>query len=116
MDLFEELKKYGVDVEEGIDRMAGNAGLYRQMLAKFSEMARAFSADVDFEAGDIAETADQVHALKGTAGNLSVVPLYEAYTKILALLRGGDPKKAKAAYEEILPIQDKIVACIEKNI
>ena len=38
MNLLEELKNLGVNVDEGIERLMGNASLYERMLFKFLEM------------------------------------------------------------------------------
>ena len=47
---------------------------------------------------------------------MSITPVYEAYTEILNLLRTGKPEEAKAVLEKILPVQEKILACIESNM
>lgn len=115
MDLFGELKENGVDVDDGIDRMMGNAALYEKMLVKFREMLKGLPTDSSaFDADNFSDLIETVHAVKGSAGNLSVTPLYIAYSEILTLLRENEPKRARAVFEDILPIQDKITACIEK--
>ncbi len=115
MGLFDELKELGVNVDEGIARVAGNAGLYQRMLAKLAIMIKEFSSTIDFEQDDSSELIEKVHALKGSAGNLSVTPLYNAYTRLMTLLSANEREQATAAYEEILPLQDKILACIERH-
>ena len=34
MDILEELKELGVDIEDGLNRFMRNEGLYKRMLAK----------------------------------------------------------------------------------
>jgi len=114
MSLFDELKMYGVDVDDGIDRMMGNAGLYQKLLFKFLEMVKEFLNDFSFDSNDYNDMIEKVHKIKGAAGNLSVVPLYKAYSEMLSLLREGKPDQAKEVYSGILSVQDKIIACIEK--
>ncbi len=114
MSLLEELAGYGVDVDEGVDRMMGDSDLYQNMLLKLSEMIEDVSANPDFDSSDFSGLAEKIHALKGAAGNLSVLPLYQAYTRILELLRADKPEQAKALYEENLPVQDQFMACIHK--
>ena len=45
-------------------------------------------------------------------GNLSLTPLYEAYTKIVDLLRMGNVEEANRIYLEVLPVQEEILARI----
>jgi len=116
MDLFDELKSLGVEVEEGMDRMMGNASLYQRLLGKLRDLVMDFSSDIDFDCEDNSDMIEKVHAIKGAAGNLSVVPLYRAYSEILLLLREGKREQAGNAYRDILPVQQKILECIGSHI
>ncbi len=114
MDLFDELKEYGVNVEEGIQRVMGNAGLYRTMLFKLLKLLEDFWPERDFGDGSDPDIIERVHIIKGAAGNLSAQPIYDAYAKALTLLRTGERETAKAVLLEIQPVQQKIMECIAK--
>ncbi len=114
MSLFDELKENHVDVDEGLNRMVGNEALYQAMLVKLVEMLKGFAADPQFDCGDNTEVMERVHGLKGATGNLAVTPLFKSYSEILGYLREGKPKQAKLVYQEALPIQEKIISCIDK--
>lgn len=114
MGLLEELKDLGVNTEEGAERMGGNISLYERMLVKFADMIKKTPVQPDFDSNNYNDITDAAHAIKGASGNLSVTPVYEAYTEIVRLLRAGQPEKAKDTLEKIIPIQSKIVDCIEK--
>ncbi len=114
MSLFDELKEYHVDVDEGLDRMMGNEPLYQAMLAKLLEMLKDFASEPEFDREDNTEIIEMVHAIKGSAGNLAVTPLFKSYSEILNYLREGKTKQAKLVYQEALPAQEKIMACIAK--
>jgi len=116
MNLFEELKALGVDVDGGVKRIMGNEKLYRKLLGSFVKMVESQSVDPDFDCTDYTETIEKVHAIKGTAGNLSITPLYEAYSEMLGLLRGGQPEEAKALLGKVLPVQKDIIACIKSHM
>ncbi|MCI9415815.1 MAG: hypothetical protein HFI82_00170 [Eubacterium sp.] len=116
MALLEELKSLGVNVEEGLKRLNGNEKLYTRLFGSFLKTINANMVSVDFDCTDYTETTEKVHTMKGTAGNLSVTPLYEGYSEILALLRSGQPEQAKPILEKILPIQEEIIKCIERNL
>lgn len=116
MGLLEELKELGVNVDEGIERLMGNTSLYEKMLGSFLKMMKNQSFEPDFDTNDYNEIIEKAHAIKGTSGNLSITPIYEAYTDIVSLLRNQQPEQAKEIYEKILPVQNKIMNCIESHV
>lgn len=115
MSLIDELKDLGIDTEEALGRFMGNASLYERMLGKLTAAVSDNEVMPCFEAGNNDEALAKAHTLKGVTGNLSVTPLYSAYSDIVSLLRAGKPDEAKAQLELILPVQDKIIACIESH-
>ncbi len=114
MSMLEELKGLGVNTEEAIARMNGNLSLYERMLGKFVDMMKNSIVQPDFDCNDYAGITEAAHTIKGASGNLSITPVYEAYSEIVRLLRAGEPEQAKEILEKILPIQAEIVNCIEK--
>lgn len=114
MNLFDELRALGVDIDEGMKRLMGNEGLYKRMLGLFVKTLRSQYLPVDFDASDCTEAIEKAHSIKGTAGNLSITPLYEGYNEVLTLLRTGRPEEARPILEKLIPIQNDIIACIEK--
>ncbi len=116
MEFMDELEKLGVDVKEGMDRVMGDESLYRMMLGMFADAVKTTPVSVeDFDAGDLTELTGRIHTLKGTAGNLSILPLFTRYTEMLGLLRGGQSGEAKEVFEKTLPVQNNIIACIERH-
>ncbi len=112
----EELEQLGVDVDEGLDRVMGDESLYEMMLGMFLEALDESPIELgEFDSADLDPLIRKVHALKGTSGNLSLTPLFEGYVEVLGLLRGNQPKEAKAAMEKLIPVQAKIVECIQQN-
>lgn len=116
MALLDELKALGVNVDEGLKRINGNEKLYIKLLGSFTKSIRTYSVGCDFDAANCDEVIEKTHAIKGVSGNLSITPVYEAYTKIVELLRAGNPEEARALLEKIIPVQEQIVACIEKHM
>lgn len=114
MSLLDELKMLGVNTEEALERMNGNVSLYERMLVKFADMINKTPVQPDFDNNNYNDIIDVAHAIKGASGNLSVTPIYVAYTEIVRLLRAGEPEQAKEVLEKIMPIQTKIIACIER--
>ena len=116
MDLFEELKVLGVDIDEGLNRLGGNQNLYKKLLGSFVKTIDDYYVSPDFDGNDYQETTEKAHAIKGASGNLSITPVYEAYTQIVDLLRKGEPDQARVLVVKIVPIQNKIVSCINRHI
>lgn len=114
MDLISELNALGVDTQEAIARLNNNSAFYIRMLGKFTGELENHEVMSHIESGDLEAAVSNAHTLKGLTGNLSLTPLYDAYTDIVALLRANDPVKAKQVLTDILPTQSDIVACIEK--
>lgn len=116
MNLLEELKALGANVEDGLDRVMGDHDLYDMMLGMFlgSVEEHAFTPE-DFDAADLDALIKQVHTLKGITGNLALTPLFNGYTEILELLRGGRAGEGRAAYEKLLPVQAAVIDCIRRH-
>lgn len=115
MDIITELDKMGVNTNEALARFMNNSALYVKMLGKFPKAVSDANVSAHFNAKDYESAVSAAHTLKGVTGNLSLTPLYKAYTDIVALLRAGEPDKAEAILNDILPEQEKIIACIESN-
>ncbi len=116
LGLIEELRVFGVDVDDAMERFMGNTALYERMLKKLPDVIKNADVQPDFDCTDYADITEKAHAVKGATGNLSITPLYKAYTEIVSLLRAQQPEKAKAVLISILPVQMNIIHCIEKYI
>ena len=115
MELLEELKTKGVNIEEGLERFMGNRSLYEKMLGKFVELIDKSSINTDFDCNNYDDIIEKAHAIKGATGNLSIKPLYEAYTEIVNLLRAKQPEQSKVVLEGILSVQADIINCIQNH-
>ena len=116
MNLLDELRELGVSVDEGVKRLGGNAAIYKKMLGTFLKMMKTYSFGPDYDNAAYDDITEKAHAIKGAAGNLSVTPLYDAYTEIVNLLRGGQPEEARDILVKILPVQEKILNAIESSV
>lgn len=117
MGLLEELGTLGVNIEEGTKRLMGNVSLYERMMGTFHKMMTDTTIQPeDFDSEDCTELIEKTHAIKGASGNLSVTPVYEAYSEIVRLLRQNEPGQAKEVFVKLQPVQEEIIACIEKHM
>ncbi len=115
MSMLEELNTLGVDIEEALKRFMNNAALYEKMLKKLTSAVKGLEVMEYLQGGDYSKALENAHTLKGVTGNLSVTPLYKAYSDIVLMLRENNPDRAKEILADILPVQQKIISCIEDN-
>lgn len=115
MSLLQELEALGVNTDEAVERMNGNASLYERMLVKFKDMIKDMPVRPDFDGSNYADVIEAAHAIKGTSSNLSVTPIYEAYSEIVRLLRENQPEQAREILKKVIPVQTEIVNCIERH-
>ncbi|MBQ8434719.1 MAG: Hpt domain-containing protein [Oscillospiraceae bacterium] len=110
-----ELIALGINLDEALERFMGKQSIYDKMLKKLPKAIEQYQVLECFLEGDYEKAVANAHTLKGATGNLSVTPLFTAYTEIVDNLRANNPQAAQAILEEILPVQEKIVAYIEEN-
>ena len=112
MTLTEEMGLLGADVDDAMKRFSGKTSFYERMLKKLPAAIDSNPVLSFMDAKDYTTATANAHTLKGVFGNLSVTPLYTAYTTIVNDLRANEPEKAEALLKEILPLQEKFVSCI----
>ena len=116
MTLLEELKTLGVHVDDGLKRVMGNEKLYIKLLGTYVRTVKGQAVQPDFDSSECKEIIEKVHSIKGTSGNLSITPVYEAYAQILNQLRGGQIEEAREGIRNVLPVQEEILNCIQKHM
>lgn len=116
MNLMEELNALGANTKEGMGRVMDDADLYKMMLGMFVDSLEREPVHVEeFDGASLDELCRKVHTLKGTTGNLSLTPLFDAYMEILGLLRAGNGAEAKKLYLKMEPVQQAFVDCINRG-
>ncbi|MCG8552476.1 MAG: response regulator, partial [Desulfobacterales bacterium] len=86
----------GINIREGLVRMAGNMLLYRNLLKKFAEN-QADTADKIRQAliSKEMETAQRLaHSVKGVSGNISATLVFESATRLDDALKNRDMQAA----------------------
>jgi PAS domain S-box-containing protein len=81
----------GVNLTDGLKRVAGNRRLYRDLLGQFAakqgDAATQISAAI--ESGDLKLAERVAHTVKGVAGNIGIVEIQSAAQKLEKALREG---------------------------
>ena len=83
----EDLRAYGANVEEGLNRCVNNEAFYLRLVGKVA--AEPAFEQLEKAVGDKAldEAFEAAHKLKGVLGNLALTPLYEPVSEMVELLR-----------------------------
>ncbi|MBR3769299.1 MAG: Hpt domain-containing protein [Lachnospiraceae bacterium] len=84
----ETLIAANVDYENGKKRFAGNEALYEKYLLKFKDDVHYEAAKTAFGSGDFDTLLKEAHTLKGVAGTLGLVDIYQTCADIVTALRG----------------------------
>lgn len=114
MGLIDELVDAGVDIDDALKRFMGNSALFEKLVKKLPENIKKYEVAEYFEKKDYESALSSAHSLKGTMGNLSVKVLFDGYTQVVNYLRANQNEEAEKVFEEILPVQKKIMGIIEK--
>lgn len=115
MGMIEELKEAGINTDEALKRFMNNEALYEKMLRKLPNSMNGKQVLEKIDADDVNGAIETAHTLKGVLGNLSITPLFEAYTDIVTLLRQDKPQEARKIVEDNLPVEEKVRTIIENN-
>ena len=99
----ETLLAANVDYENGIKRFAGNEALYEKYLLKFRDDVHYEAAKAAFDAGDFETLLKEAHTLKGVAGTLGLVDIYQNCADIVTVLRS---EKTEQVSELVGLLQD----------
>jgi len=105
----------GVDVAEGLKRVAGNKRLYVDLLRQFAtkqadaatEIAAALDSDNRLAAGHI------VHTVKGVAGNLAITAVHAAAQDLERALRDAPSSTASVLEKFRVALQSQVAAIRE---
>ena len=79
----------GVDVAAGLQRIAGNKRLYRDLLTQFAVKHESTGRTISeaLASGDRSKAEHLAHSLKGVAGNLGMTEIFQAAGKLEGAIR-----------------------------
>ena len=81
----------GINVADGLNRVAGNRRLYRDLLGQFAAKQGDAAAQISaaLESGDSKLAERIAHTVKGVAGNLAITEVQSAAQKVEKAIREG---------------------------
>ena len=109
----------GLDVTDGLSRVAGNRKLYVKLLRQFAEQ-QADAVDqlsAALERNDAALAERLAHTLKGVAGNIGAKTVQSAAGALEKLIRDrAKPAELKSAQNKVRETLDPLVAEMKKSL
>ncbi len=108
----------GIDTPTGIKRLGGNTALYRKLLVKFAENHKHSVEEISeaVKAGNVTEAERRVHKVKGVAGNIAAIELFEAATKLDDALKLEALDQIEALLGEFSLAFDRVMTSLESLI
>jgi len=116
MQFLESLKDFGCNIDVGLNRMKGKTDFYKRLISKFPEVIEENEFKSLIESNQIDKAIEKTHLIKGVTANLSFDSLYNSYTKIVDLLRLGNPQEALNEFNKIEELQKNLVEYIKTNL
>ena len=106
----ERLKEYGANVEEGISRCAGNAGLYLRLVGIALRELESTTLGDELKNGELDRAFASAHKLKGGVANLALTPILTPLSALTELLRGKTPGDYAGLFAEMTEQTKKLLA------
>ena len=83
----EQLKAFGCNVEEGLERCMNNESFYLMLVNKFIVSTDLSKLENSLKENDLETAFKEAHSLKGVCGNLSLTPLFVVASEMVEPLR-----------------------------
>ncbi len=113
-ELKEMLKNAGIDIDSVIARFGGREELAVKFYGKFPEDPNFSELKKNLEAGDVKASFIASHSLKGVAGNLGMVELFDKNNVVVEALRAGNLEPAKEGFPDVETAYNKVIEVIKK--
>ncbi len=116
-NLFKPLQEV-LDIENSINRFAGNTNLFTSVLKKFTKGKSKLSAKLEklVENNQINDAIDIIHKLKGESGNIGANSIFELCVSIQNMLENGDKQPAINKIKLLNSELNNTVSSIKKEI
>lgn len=108
-----KLQNADVDIKGGVNRFAGNVGMYERFIDKFPSEPTYGRLQSAMEQEDWEEAQLAAHTLKGVAGNLGMSRLSLACSDVVGHLRSGEQEKAVQAFEILKAVYEEMIRIIQ---
>ncbi|MDE7063054.1 MAG: Hpt domain-containing protein [Lachnospiraceae bacterium] len=98
--LEQELRDYGLAMDETLARFAGNKAMLLKFLLKFKDDPNYAQLNAHLEEGNYTEAYKSSHTIKGVAANLGLDPIRKPSSELTELMRNKQPEEVDPAQVE----------------
>lgn len=114
-NIIRKLKSWGCDVDGALERFLNNEGMYISFLPMIIREPAFSALGTAIQSGNVTETFEQAHLLKGVLANMGITPLYDIVVKIVEPARRGTLDGLLECYEELMVKYDELKCIIEEK-
>lgn len=107
------LAEYGIDYTGAMERFGDNEALFVRLASKYANDPHFDRLDAALSSGDAPTAAREAHSLKGVAGNLSFVRLYDLAARVTDALRADDLDSARALMPELRESHEAVLEALD---
>lgn len=116
--LEQELRAYGLAMDETLARFGGNKAMLLKFLLKFKEDPNYLQLNAYLEEGNYTEAYKNSHTIKGVAANLGLDPIRNPSSELTELMRGKqpeevDPALVKVQWDELKKQYERFIEIVE---
>ena len=106
----EQLRDFGCNVDEGLQRCVNNEQFYLMLVNKLINSTDLSKLGNALESNDLETAFKEAHSLKGTYGNLSITPIYNVLVEMVEPLRKKIEMDYIPCYQMLVELYNKLKA------
>lgn len=110
MITMDALKEFGADTSEGLDRCLGNEAFYLKMVNMGINDEKFEALGKSLESGNLDESFELAHAIKGVLGNLALTPIYEPVSEMTENLRAKIKMDYMPLYNKVMEERNRLLS------
>lgn len=107
-EIIQNLQNWGCDINGALERMLNDEDFYIECLYTVLEDSNFEGLEKNLKKGNIQESFECAHALKGVLGNMGLTPMYKKTIEIVEPLRMGRDEKTLENYRELKNMKDHL--------
>ncbi len=108
------LKRFGANTDEGLARCMNKEDFYIKMVNMGLKDERFDTLPKVLASGNLDQSFELAHALKGVIGNLALTPMFDAICELTELLRNKKPGDYTGLCKKVIDERARLLA-MEKN-
>lgn len=112
--IFEEkLAQFGFDMKEYLRRFDDTPQLYQECLTLYTSSRNIDRLCEHYSNGEWEEAQKTAHTLKGSSANLALTKLWDLYSRIVEILKSGDPGTAAPLVQEAAELESQLREAVQ---